>query len=98
MLPESYVQQYITDCIVYPTLDFDSDHHILITHINTPTTRKARWKPRSKKIDKTSPDLKSLELDDVQKQFQSEVGNFIQNNIKISSVSTNYASERLIEN
>ena len=98
VLPESYVQQYITDCIAYPTLDFDSDHSILITHINTPTTRKARWKPRSKKIDKTSPDLKSLELDDVQKQFQSEVGNYIKNNIKISSVSTNYASERLIEN
>jgi hypothetical protein len=72
------IQQYITDCIAYPTLDFDSDHRILITDINTPyKTRKARWKPRSKKIDKTSPNLKSLELDDVQKQFQSEVGNYI---------------------
>ena len=37
VLPESYVQ-YITDCIACPAFDFDSDHRILVTHINTPMT------------------------------------------------------------
>lgn len=99
VLPESYVQQYITDCIACPAFDFDSDHRILVTHINTPMTRRARWKPKPKVMHKNiSPDLKSLESGDVQERFQSAVVNYIQNSKKLNSTSTNYASERLIDN
>ena len=56
-------------------------------------------KPKTKLMRKNaSPDLKSLESGDVQERFQSAVGNYIQNSKKLNSTSTNYASERLIEN
>ena len=35
--------QYIIDCKSEPDIDFDSDHKILITEINTPKARRARW-------------------------------------------------------
>ena len=55
VLTESFVQQYVTECIVKPELDFDSDHRILITELCTPTTKRARWKPLVKKF-KPCPD------------------------------------------
>ena len=98
VLPESYIQQYISDCIAYPALDFDSDHRILITHMNTPMTRRARWKPKLKKVPKSTPDLKSLGCEDVQQRFQAEISSYIQSTVKINSESANYASSRIVDN
>ena len=98
VLPESYIQQYISDCIAYPALDFDSDHRILITHMNTPMTRRARWKPKLKKVPKSTPDLKSLGCEDVQKRFQAEISSYIQSTVKINSESANCASSRIVDN
>ena len=49
MLTEKFVQRYITDCMVHPGLDFNSDHRVLITELNTPKTRKARWIKRDER-------------------------------------------------
>lgn len=46
VLVPKFVNQYITDCLVKPQLDFQSDHRILITTLETPKDKKTRWKPR----------------------------------------------------
>ena len=59
VIAEPFIQQYVKDCAVYSKLNFDSDHRIIITSMLTPTTKKARWKPRSPKLT-TKIDLKAL--------------------------------------
>ena len=58
VLTEKFVQQYITNCMVHPNLDFNSDHRVLITELTTPKTRKARWVKR----DEGKPRRINLEL------------------------------------
>ena len=59
VIAEPFKQQYVKDCAVYLKFKFDSDHQIIITSMLTPTTKKARWKPRSAKST-TKIDLKAL--------------------------------------
>ena len=59
VIAENFIQQYVNDCDVDTKFECDSDHRILITTLRTPTTKKARWKPRlPKPIGKT--DVKAL--------------------------------------
>ena len=49
VIAENFIQQYVNDCEVDTKFECDSDHRILITTLQTPTTKKARWKPKSPK-------------------------------------------------
>ena len=73
VLTEKYVQQYVLGCISRPDIDLDSDHRILITSMCTPTTRRARWKPKRKKILTNSPDVKALKNTESKKLFLIKV-------------------------
>ena len=76
VLPEHYIQQFITDCIAKPDFDFDSDHRILVTHLFTPMTRKARWQPRKKREKiKKWPNLKLLHDEKIKRDFCVAVRN-----------------------
>ena len=68
VITEPFVQQYVKECAVCPDFTCDSDHRALITTMLTPTTRRARWKPKTIKIP-TKPDPKSLSKIDVQRRF-----------------------------
>ena len=62
MLSCSWLRQYITNCRVYNSYDFDSDHRLVIAHISTPGTKAARYIPRSTKlVKKQKLNLKSLD-------------------------------------
>ena len=52
LLVPKFVNQYITECLVKPKLDFESDHKILIAEFETPKDKSARWKPRPPKAKK----------------------------------------------
>ena len=58
VLVQRFVQQYVTECMVRPEIDFDTDHKLLLTEMYTPTTRRARWK--KKKIRMTTKKNVSL--------------------------------------
>ena len=58
ILVPKFINQYITDCHVNSKLDFESDHRLLITALETPKDKKARWKPRPNKIENL--DIKKL--------------------------------------
>ena len=49
ILCNSWIRQFITNCRVYNSYDFDSDHRIVIASLNTPSTKIARYIKRKKK-------------------------------------------------
>ena len=54
----SWIRQYVTNCRVYNSFDFDSDHCLLVAHLHTPAEKVSRYIKRSAKkkkyIDLTS--------------------------------------------
>ena len=80
VLSESFVQQYITNCIVKPEFDFDSDHRILITFLYTPMTRKARWMPKTHRKN-PPPNIKALQVKEIHERFNK----YVSENILISN-------------
>ena len=75
------MQQYITDCIAKPEYDFDSDHCILITYLQTPMTRRARWRKKEKRKQRR-PDENSLQNSETRKNFINVVSKHLQNNFE----------------
>ena len=81
VLTESYVQQYVTDCIAKHEFDFDSDHCILITSLCTPMTCKARWMPKT--IKQNPPNIRSLKDKTMQELFKNAVSRHVCDNKRI---------------
>lgn len=95
VLAENFVQQHITNCMVHPDLDFDSDHRLLITELKTPKTRKARWVKRDKQKSHR-PNLKLLSDNAFREQYGNTVEAELLNNPSYIS-STEDKSTRLLK-
>ena len=67
ILVEQYVQQYVEECYVGNDYDFESDHRVVITEMNTPRTKKARWKPKNKLIPRR--EIKAFEENAIQEKL-----------------------------
>ena len=80
MLAERYIQQFVTNCIAEPDIDFDSDHRILVTELNSPKTKKARWKEPRILPGKPRPDAKFLFDDGYRNRYVNTVQQYLQNN------------------
>ena len=72
VLTEKYVQQYATNCIVDPQIDFESDHRLLITDFSTPTSKLARRKTPCKKHHQ-KVNVKSLRKPEIQSAYAEAV-------------------------
>ena len=79
VLVEPYVQQFITACIADPDVDFDSDHRILTTTLDTPMSRKARRTSRRTKQKTNRLDVKELNDDTIKNFFKDDVITQLQN-------------------
>ena len=66
MLAVRFLQQYVENCSVKNDYEFDSDHRLLVAEFRTPSTKRARWKPRISR--EVKPDLRALN-DEVTKQM-----------------------------
>ena len=95
VLTESYVQQYVNDCIAMPDIDLDSDHRILITSLNTPMTRKARKQKKKNKI-KRQKDVKSLQNSDIKSSFKKSLTSQIENKNNLEQTNCE-KSEKLVQ-
>ena len=93
VLTESYIQQYVTDCIVNPDIDLDSDHRILITSLCTPMTRRARKKVKRNMAAK-SLDPKALKDNDIKNSFLNSIKNQLMSN-KTGQQSSTEASVKI---
>ena len=56
----SWLRQYVSNCRVYNSYNFDSDHRLVVAHLNTPCTKVARYINRPLKQEKKYLDLSSL--------------------------------------
>jgi hypothetical protein len=92
VLPESFIQQYISSCKAYPDIDFDSDHKILITNLSTPTCKRERWKNKLS-INKSKVDALSLRDITTKNLFVEEVKKDITNSKKQGGNSNLNSSE-----
>ena len=88
VLTERFVQQYVTNCIAEPDIDFDSDHRILITSLLTPMTRKARRKPKPKSKPKHI-NVNLLQNTEIKKTFTDA----IDRELKVCSVTSTTSNE-----
>lgn len=95
VLTEEFVQEYVTDCVAKPELDFDSDHCLLRTSLCTPMTRKARWKFKQNIPSKTL-NLKLLHDTSIEKEFQDVITTQL-NNKTTETNSPNQLSTKIIE-
>ena len=74
-IPEK-VLEYVRNCKVSDDCHVDSDHRLLVTSMETPMNRKARWKPPTDQREKPL-DLNSLQHEDVNNNFVTHVKNTV---------------------
>ena len=65
----SWLRQYVLNCRVYRSYDFDSDHRLVIATMNTPCTKFARFRRRDRKTNPKKLNLKMLENERIRDQF-----------------------------
>ena len=95
VLTNSFVQNFITDCVVYPDFKVDSDHRLLVTSFNTPINKASRWKP--KKTTKHPPkDVNALQIKDIRSAFIKKMEEYLnkskKDNLTPSEISNNLVS------
>lgn len=56
----SWLRKYVSNCRVYNSYDFDSDHKLVIAKFTTPTSKKARFIKRNKHTPKQKIDFEAL--------------------------------------
>ncbi|XP_066918729.1 craniofacial development protein 2-like [Clytia hemisphaerica] len=64
ILTDSWLRQYCLNCRVYRSFDFDSDHRLVIATMNTPLTKKARYRKRTVKKKAKNLDLATFNNDE----------------------------------
>ena len=77
VLVEPFVQSYVVECTADENYDFDSDHRLVKTTVNTPTSKNALKLSKKKKhdINTGKPDIRSLEREDIRKSFITSLSN-----------------------
>ena len=95
VLTGSFVQQYITDCVVYPDFKADSDHRLLVTSLNTPRNKFSRWKPKEKKSTKPI-NLDALNKTETKSAFIKRTERYFLHSKKINSTPSEI-SDNLID-
>lgn len=71
----SWLRQYCTNCRVYNSYDFDSDHRLVIANLSTPCTKMSRYKKHRKKSSKKRFDFKSLRCAEIEENFKRTLSN-----------------------
>ena len=102
VLVERYLEQYVESCYVANEFNFETDHRLLITAFDTPSTKRARWRKRNKIVRSVNakalkkPEIKEAYIEAVKKEFRTcekEDSEIIAENIKISL--KNYAEKAI---
>ena len=91
----SWLRQYTTNCRVYRSYDFDSDHRLVIATLTTPCTKASRYRKRRKTTKNKQLDLKMLDNEIIKNQFiQNAVDNI--NTKNIDNLNNDMIHEHLI--
>jgi exonuclease III len=90
VIVEHFIQHYVNECEVDTKFECDSDHRIVITTLLTPTTKRARWKPKlpksTGKVDvKGNKALQITFLNTVKEEMKKPIHNSTNQPEKISA-------------
>ena len=95
ILCASWLRKYVTNCRVFNSFDFDSDHRLVVAHLCTPTSKKARYinrthTKRQKKMifEAVTPEMTGL--------FKDEVSRKLNSNDILNSESNDFLNEKLV--
>ena len=69
------ISKYTTNCRVYNSFDFDSDHRLVVSHMNTPGNKSSRVRKRKAKTIRKKLNYKLLENDDMCENLISKFSN-----------------------
>jgi len=93
ILAEEFILQYVMNCKTEGTQDFGSDHRLVVTILNTPMCKIARWKPRKERRKCVKKDLSSLDNPNICKEFLKNLENKFP--IEQETYSTEIAEQKL---
>ena len=68
-----WLRQYIKNCRVHNSYDFDSDHRLVIANIKTPCTKTARYVKRKHKAQTKRLDYSAFNNPDTLERFKNTV-------------------------
>ena len=71
----SWIRQYVTNCRVHSSYDFDSDHRLVVANLKTPCSKLARYVKRTKKIQPKQFDLSALKIPEIGNDLKNEAIN-----------------------
>ena len=91
----SWLRQYVSNCRVYNSFDFDSDHRLVIAKLSTPTSKKARFIKRNKITRRAKIDFDSVTLN-LTNQFSRDVGAKLETNAINQSQSNDFLNDSLV--
>lgn len=91
----SWLRQFTTNCRVYNSFDFDSDHRLVIAHMNTPGNKLSRAKKRKPKHTRKKLNFKMLETDEVRKNLISKFSNSWEN-IQLTNLNNSNINDLII--
>ena len=75
ILSSNWIRQYVTNCRVHNSYDFDSDHHVVVANLKTPCSKLARYVKRTKKIQPKQFDLSALKIPEIGNDLRNEAIN-----------------------
>jgi len=92
ILVGSWLRQYATNCRVYNSYDFDSDHRLVIAHMHTPCNKIARYVRRSTKTAMQRLDTTALNDEVIMERFNTAVAD------KLETISLRDSDNTMLNN
>ena len=71
----SWIRQYVTNCCVHNSYDFDSYHRLVAANLKTPCSKLARYVKRTKKVQPKQFDLSALKIPEIRNDLKNEAVN-----------------------
>ena len=69
------MSQYVTNCRVHNSYDFDSDHRLVVANLKTPCSKLATYVKRTKTIQPKQFDLSALKIPEIGNDLKNEAIN-----------------------
>ena len=92
----SWLQQYATNCRVYNSYDFDSDHRLVVADLNTPGNKFSRFRKWNPKIAHKKYDFAALQTEEINHNFLTNLSNMWENAQTIDNNNT-AINDRLVQ-
>ena len=93
----SWLRQYATNCRVYNSYDFDSDHRrLVVADLNIPGNKFCRFRKRNPKVAHEKYDFAALQTEEINQNFLTNLSNMWENAQTIDNNNT-AINDRLVQ-